>query len=770
MKILMAMMASICVATTSHADQLSGITSLLNSFGNGCSIYGRQSQLLVDTTRSLNTALRNIIADDDCKSLAMAATDVQGSIDRMSSLSPQYSSDDLEYQRIQARRDALVTAIRVETDLSIRERFENDLRNLEIDLVDSGARYKLELVNEKNRRIYEAATSYQGASESLLRMMAENQNCFQRHRGLADGIGNVGLALAQSSTLGFATSGASLIAGAGIHTISNLIRMARDRANAKQLRSLSDPLLPTALSCALENLNTIYCESDKIEKLGTYVLSSRYSDLRQQDLPAFSGLELMEKALPSLDTSLTLIKIGNDPSSASDAANRKGIRLLTEDLQGNKLLLVGFLADLRREVAALPVDLSVYDRRKQILRTQKSFVNSFLNNASVPDDSTGSSTTSSESSLYSIYPGQKARYFLMGFDPLKVTATSSDHLPFNALGLEEDYKENDEGRNPWKKYYKDEDSHFIEDIGQFEAAIQRRFERWYNEALNGLNSKRNLILKTDKKEILASLERPISRDNRLTSTLAITQLSNYFKNPNNLKYLSEKDKKIAREITVTLDDGVIKELNSISFDKPDDEFNKIANQVFSNIMVSTQYVDDPRYLINRISVLVSQIITEASIELYRQGKLDFIYALASTDTVKELLAYAGKQKSTADLVYDSYKTKGQTVSVIAAFADAFEEPLKKSLEDLTLPQNLVRRSVERGHLCLQLLGLEPKPKSKIGELVTKYCMGATIPKIDGVPDAPVFTLENWQKPVEDRICLHQNWRRRINLFEKGIDF
>lgn len=86
----------------------------------------------------------------------------------------------------------------------------------------------------------------------------------------------MGLALAQSATLAVSTGGVSVLAGAGIFTVSRVIQFMKDNKNQKLLKSITDPLLPSALSCAMENLNEIYCESDGVEKLGTFVLSPQY--------------------------------------------------------------------------------------------------------------------------------------------------------------------------------------------------------------------------------------------------------------------------------------------------------------------------------------------------------------------------------------------------------------------------------------------------------------------------------------------------------------
>jgi hypothetical protein len=78
--------------------------------------------------------------------------------------------------------------------------------------------------------------------------------------------------------------------------------------------------------------------------------------------------------------------------------------------------------------------------------------------------------------------------------------------------------------------------------------------------------------------------------------------------------------------------------------------------------------------------------------------------------------------------------------------------------------------IERGHLCMQLLGLDTSDDPRFRESVLeRYCEGATFPLFPGIPAPPIVTAKMWLKATEERICTHQNWRRKVLIYEKGID-
>ena len=171
-------------------------------------------------------------------------------------------------------------------------------------------------------------------------------------------------------------------------------------------------------------------------------------------------------------------------------------------------------------------------------------------------------------------------------------------------------------------------------------------------------------------------------------------------------------------------------------------------------------------------MLIEEIVSKVSIELYQNGNADMLYALASTDVVKELQSFAGKQRSTADMAFDALKAKGQVVDLITGFVEAYAYPIKRALEDVSDPRSNNRRIVERAHLCLQLLGLDGAapghPLKLFEKLNLRLCEGIGYPIRPGIPNSPVVTRDVFAKKVEDRICSHQNWQRKKLLLEKGL--
>jgi len=202
------------------------------------------------------------------------------------------------------------------------------------------------------------------------------------------------------------------------------------------------------------------------------------------------------------------------------------------------------------------------------------------------------------------------------------------------------------------------------------------------------------------------------------------RLSQFIVSAENQRYLRPKLKVIAQEVKKVIDEGIISKLNSLSVDLPPTEFDEKANVVFQDILTATSYEEDSRLLISRLNLLINTIVSETTLELYHNGDKDVIYALASSDVVKEMQSFAGHEKATVDMITDAQKTKGQVIGLFEAFVDAFQDPIKRSLEELNKPENLKRRAIERGHLCLQLLGLNETFDKKFKEkTILKYCEG-----------------------------------------------
>lgn len=750
----------------SFADQLSSLEALLTSFGTGCSIYGQQGQSLFETTKALSTTLKNILEDKSCQPLASVAAEVQGSLDRLVDVAPRYTDQEIAYQSLLAKKKALVAALGSESNPDMLSKYSDDLRDLEVKIAQAKQEMDLAKVNQKNTYMANALASYKSSTDSLLTLMVANQDCLIHHPSVAETLGNVGLSLAQSATLGVATSGISTLAGAGIYTISRLAQFARESANSKLIRSLSSPFLATALSCTLERLNNHYCESDRVEKLGRFVLSPEYNSLRRNDIRALGGLELLDMALPALDASLLRIQVGNSPSSAPDGEARAAINAAMALLRGSPGVLAGSLRDLKKNIDAIPNNIPSPDRRDQILRLQKNFVTRFLSSVNVNGSDGTNGGMGSSYGLNAIFSGSKAKYFLMGFDPDRIKPTEQNFQPFDILNLPERYP--DPRAGPWELYSNPMDkAEFFEDFSRFEIEVNTNFKRWYDLALNDLNTKSNIIIKTDKKDIISSFTRPIPGSRKMTPMQGILLIAQYLKEPENIARLSTLDQKIAVDVVRTLENGLVANLNSISFDDPN--FEAVASQKFKDILDATHYTDDSQFLVSRINVLIGRVVEEATIELYRQGKFDLIYALASGDIVRELLGYAGREKTVVDMINDAMNTKSMATEVSAAYFNAFNEPFKKALDQIQQPVLTSANLVLKGHLCLQFLGLEQNKIGALEKSILKACEGVGMPKIVGVPDSPVFTKALWTKPVQERTCTHYLWRQKLELMEKGLE-
>lgn len=759
-------------STVAHSDQAQTIQALLNSFGSSCSIQGNQSRRLNDAAINLSHILEAAIYSDECKGFGSVAINVRGALDRLASESPRYTDAERDYEALISKRNSLVASIAVETDVTLSGALKTNLQDTQVSIAELSREIVLDEYNNRNQRLLDAARSYQAATDAFLSTLSHNEQCLIRFPGLLSGVGSVGLALAQSSTLAVSTGGASVLAGAGIFTVSRVIQFMKDKKNQKLLMAITDPMLPSALSCAMESLNEIYCESDGVEKLGTFVLSPQYSVQTFGNYEVFQGLEHLEKALPTLDNTLNYIKVGTEPSSGIDGILRSEINTQKTILQGTQQKFAGWFSELRRNVLTIDPGLVQQKKRELIFSKQKQFINNFLNSVGI-FSLTGNMNSSAEESplAFDNFKGEFARFYLMGFDPRKMNFNDFATVKFENLLIEGAYN-GSKIVDPWKEYA-GEDTHFYEDLGQFQARVTARFVSWYNEAQVRLDNQSKLILKTDKKEILASLDEPISRDYKLTPIVVMQKLSSFITSPSSQKYLKIKYKRIAYEVAAVLDE-IMTELNSIPFDLPEDQFQKKVDEVFAKILAITHYSNEPRFLVTRLTAVINAIIAQASIELYQNGNKDLIYSLASADMVKELKSYAGKQKSTIDMINDAKKVKGQIVPTISAFVDAFKDVIEKNLILLAKPENRSRRVVERGHLCLQLLGLDQNfktsffSKDMITKVIIPNCAGATIPGIPGTPSAPIVTTDVWKLPTEQRICLHQKWRRKLSIFEKKI--
>ncbi len=333
--------------STLSTEESTQIVKILETFSNGCSLTRGPSADAITVVRGLSSALRSAENNPNCKSLAGVVTSLDSTTLRAQSLIPAVNDsyiNELESQvtALERQKEEITTLLSQTTDPTEISDLRRQLYSVKIELAGTLGQARDSALNDKQMRKAQAMRLLLGSTQQAVNQIIANEACWINQPSLLQQVAGVGATLGASAALTTVASETAVLLSAGMGIISTIVDFFERLATAKKLAQFDLALGSTAITCAMEKMNDVYCSAqdtlNAIEKIG-----SRFHDIKKD--PVWSGVELLEKQIPTLLSWLQKLKSGGGAGTVSDAVRQAEIELQEVNLLNSSRIFEGFYRD-----------------------------------------------------------------------------------------------------------------------------------------------------------------------------------------------------------------------------------------------------------------------------------------------------------------------------------------------------------------------------------------------------------------------------------------
>ncbi|MFN9066224.1 MAG: hypothetical protein ACK5V3_03280, partial [Bdellovibrionales bacterium] len=328
-------------------EESTQIVKILETFSNGCSLTRGPSADAITVVRGLSSALRSAESNPNCKSLAGVVTSLDSTTLRAQSLIPTVNDSyinelESEVTALERQKEEITKLLSQTTDPTEISDLRRQLYSVKIELAGTLSQARDSALNDKQMRKAQAMRLLLGSTQQAVNQIIANEACWINQPSLLQQVAGVGATLGASASLTTVASETAVLLSAGMGILSTIVDFFERLATAKKLAQFDLALGSTAITCAMEKMNDVYCSAqdtlNAIEKIG-----SRFHDNKQD--PVWSGVELLEKQIPTLLSWLQKLKSGGGAGTVSDAVKQAEIELQEVNLLNSSRIFEGFYRD-----------------------------------------------------------------------------------------------------------------------------------------------------------------------------------------------------------------------------------------------------------------------------------------------------------------------------------------------------------------------------------------------------------------------------------------
>jgi hypothetical protein len=713
-------------------EESSQIIKLLDTFSNGCTLTRGPSADAISVVRGLSSTIKASLDNPDCKSLAGVATSLDSATIQAQSLIPQANDSyvtDLEQQinSLEKQKQEITTLLTQTTDLSEIAALRSQLYAVRIELAGTLSNAHDSAINDKQIRRSQAVRLLLSSTNQAVNQILANESCWVGQPGVLQQVAGVGTTLSANAALMTPASQTAVLLTSGMSILSTIVNFFERLSVAKKVAQFDLALGSTALTCALEKMNDVYCSAqdtlNAIKKVGP-----KLHDPNED--PVWAGLGLLEKEIPTLVGWLQKIKSGGGANTAEDAEKKAEIELKDVKLNNSKVLFEGYFRDTQ-----LRYNNTVDPEQKF------SLLRSLILNITyrVCYTSTG---------------GQDTLNTLC-----RVKAT--EFLPFFLLGLE-----SNEYQTLIKLYnnlsFGSLDLSLLASAGiDKEFSLERtniKFNNLYLLAKETLEIEKRLALGQDLTLIFDEamkrnykVANPVTAQSSLEGLIGFLSAAQKRQQPDPQKGLREQT---LFSLTVVLNQILFVAQQEITPEQAQEEIFKAAN-----LKIGTSFLSDRLERLIRLDL--EQLV-------YNSDQIDDatrLPLLAASDAVKELRRYY--QVSSLQEMQES-ASNAQIVmnKTLDPFVRLFANPMQRAFDEFdTIARKVggdgaAQALALKTKMCFYFLGtMRPQ------DFFLRECEGLMAKSVLGL-ETPAFRKDLFKQPMEDRACLYRNFIMKNRIKER----
>lgn len=226
---------------SSYANRANQADALLTTFQAGCPSQGKWTTIALDSTRALLNTLESIKNDPDCKTVPGIIAQLRGLDEQLGGLAK--NPNDAAYLGLKHVSEALLIQLANTQDDVARAALLESLRSVELEIARTEGLLKDDASFDRKVRLGKTMQALVNGTQTLLQQVNANQQCFKKNPGILSGVVSIAGTVAAASL----TSGASLIATAGVGLYGHIVEFLRERSIQKHINHASDILVRSAM-------------------------------------------------------------------------------------------------------------------------------------------------------------------------------------------------------------------------------------------------------------------------------------------------------------------------------------------------------------------------------------------------------------------------------------------------------------------------------------------------------------------------------------------
>ena len=712
---------------------------LLEIFGEQCRSVGSYTNNAINKTKSLISLFESMVDDPLCGVESQSLVNLV-SVFRDQLEHRDYARIDTNLINIERRIEELTLSLEsldpVE-DANIISSVVSQIASSRIQLIGAKASFKSsrEIENE-----YRMSDGYYQASSSLknfLERLPNIQNCSDKVRHQFSQLMGSGLAVGSyfaNPAMSVAMSGIADIATVAIDSIYELIKRRR-------IRKVNEVTLPTALSCSVEALTDLYCETTRAERI-----VEKYADYEEDDYRIWRGIPIIFRKLNPLMDWLELVRAGSPASDSYDAQRRLEVMKLKSFLEELRQKVQGIISEKDRELETLNIDLSNY------IASQIETIANLLKTSNA---------------LVQLNGTQFLPFRLIGFSEVPKCSFNGRLDPCGSLQQFKIFYNNGTSETGYTFTLKDWN------------ALKISFPNMYREAVDFVNSRLSRVLNEDQDLVVTRVfegydgwDSPYSVLNILNDYLEEVTLYLHEKNlVTNYKYNSyisniEGTQGLLNKVVELLDEWNSEE--GVEGRAGDREVaNRMATELLGKVYSLLKLQTGNQYITDRIRSSVTWDILAHMEHDEFDDELAEIIRLNNGNIISDITYY--KLFDIQDIINDITNAKGILKATLGSYFWEMKGFFKDSfrlIEKEDLDPSIKNR------LCIHLLSSNLFSKGFYKRKFLKQCRGVKLTSVFDEKDLTVnfndyiTSKGQFRKSFDERACLYNNFMRKVRIREK----
>lgn len=713
-------------------EESSQITKLLDTFSKGCTLTNGPSADAIFIVQGLSATIKASLSSPACASLAGVVTSLDGSALQAQSLIPKVNDsyvEDLEQQvnALEKQKQEITTLLTQATDPAEVAALRTQLYSVRIELAGAMSSAHDSALNDQQTRRSQALRLLLSSTNQAVNQVLANESCWVGQPGVLQQVAGAGTMLSANAALMTPASQTAVLLTSGMSILSTLVDFLERLSVAKKVAQFDMALGSTALTCALEKMNDVYCSAqdtlNAIKKVGPKIHDPNED-------PVWRGLSFLEKEIPVLLGWLQKIKSGGGANTIEDAFKKSEIELSEVKLGNSKTIFQGYLRDYQ-----LRYDQSVDPEQKFAI--VRNMIRSFVLNVC------GSVANGVDS-----------------LNPICQTRISIPYMPYFLLGLT-----SAQYQNLIQKYsnldFSGIDMSLLQSVGINNDYSLERTRVQYNNlhqlAQEQFDIQKKLALGQDLTLIFdEALKRNYRISNPVTAQSALESLIKSL----NASSLDPRDpQKGLREQVLNSLNEILRQIISVSQKETTPEQAKDEIYKVADLKIGTSFLGDRLERIIRTDL--EQLIYDSD-NIDDTTRLPF---LAANDAVKELRRFY-QVSSLQELQESASNAQLIMNKTIDPFIKLFANPMQKAFDEF---DNIARRVGGDGaahaialktKMCFYFLGaMRPQ------DFFIKECEGLVGKSVLGL-ETPPFKRALFQEPMQNRACLYRNFIMKNRIRER----